>query len=152
MTEIIERVAGFSVRLDLSYDRDSHMWVESFQSGRLRMGLDPLEVETAGTVAALSFVDSGREIRRGEAFGSLESEKFVGPLLSPVSGLITDTNGDVVARPDAVDADPYGAWLVEVAPLDGALEAAALVSGPDAVRTWFTEQVREYRLKGVLAE
>ena len=77
--------------------------------------MDALGVETSGTIAQLAFLPVGEPLKRGEAFGSLEAAKFVGPLTSPLSGTVAATNDAVVADPALVERDPYGAgWLVEI--------------------------------------
>ncbi len=147
-----EIVAGFEVRLDVAYDTGNHMWVEVLDSGRAAVGLDPLIVEANGTLAAVACVPAGAEIRRGDPFGSLEAEKFVGPLTAPLSGLVTEVNSEVAVQPSLVDADPYSAWLVEIDPADLDAESPSLVRGESEIRAWFAAEVEDYRLKGVLAE
>jgi glycine cleavage system H protein len=117
-----------------------------------RIGLDALGVETSGTLAQLAFVEVGEAIKRGEAFGSLEAAKFVGPLTSPLSGRVTATNEAVVADPRLVESDPYGdGWLIELT-LSDPSELDGLVQGAEAIPAWFAAEVADYRLKGVLAE
>lgn len=151
MTEIAE-VAGFQVALDRAYDPAGHFWVSMVAADRARLGLDALGVETSGTIAQLAFLPVGEQLKRGEAFGSLEAAKFVGPLVSPVSGTVVASNDGVVADPALVERDPYGAgWLIEVSMADTA-ELRDLISGSDVVPVWFAGEVEDYRLKGVLAE
>src|SRR4051794_3437786 len=72
-------------------------------------------VGTSGTIARLPFPPAGEQLKRGEAFGSLEAAKFVGPLVGPLSGTVTAANDAVVVDPSVVERDPYGAgWLVEL--------------------------------------
>jgi len=143
-------VAGFTLRTDLAYDQATRTWIESRPDGLVRIGLDPVEVEASGTVAALSLVEVGAEVARGDQIGSLEAEKYVGPLKSPLAGVVESVNEQVISHPSQVDADPYEAWLVEIRP-SGPLPQD-LVSGEQKVIELFEHQVREYRLKGVLAE
>jgi len=151
VTEIAE-VAGFQVALDRAYDPAGHFWVSMIDADRARVGLDALGVETSGTIAQLAFLPVGEQLKRGEAFGSLEAAKFVGPLVSPVSGTVVASNDGVVADPALVERDPYGAgWLIEVSMADTA-ELRDLISGSDVVPVWFAGEVEDYRLKGVLAE
>ena len=35
-------------------------------------------------------------------------------VLSPVSGTVTAVNEALSTAPEAINADPYGAWLIEV--------------------------------------
>lgn len=151
MSEITE-VAGFGVALDRAYDPAGHFWVTMVAPNRARIGLDALGVETSGTIAQLAFLAVGEQLKRGEAFGSLEAAKFVGPLNSPLSGTVAATNDAVVADPALVERDPYGAgWLVEVDIADPG-EIGELISGAHPIRVWFEAEVEDYRMKGVLAE
>lgn len=149
---IEQTVRGYRLCLDRAYDAETHMWVQVVDPARVRVGLDPLGVETSGTLAQLSFGAPGDDVQRGAAFGSLEAEKFVGPLVSPLSGTIFAVNDAVLADPGLVERDPFGqGWLVELAPSALDVESAALVHGA-RVADWFKAKVDEYRLKGVLAE
>jgi glycine cleavage system H protein len=151
MTELTE-VAGFKVALDRAYDPAGHFWVSMVTETRARIGLDALGVETSGTIAQLAFLPVGEHLKQGEAFGSLEAAKFVGPLTSPLSGTVSATNDAVVADPALVERDPYGTgWLVELTLADPG-ELRDLISGADLIPVWFEGEVEDYRLKGVLAE
>ncbi len=145
-------VAGFGVALDRAYDATGHFWVSMVAPGRARLGMDALGVETSGTIAQLAFVPVGEELKRGQAFGSLEAAKFVGPLVSPLSGTVSATNDAVVADPTLVERAPYSAgWLLELDVADPA-ELGELISGAEPIQVWFEAEVEDYRLKGVLAE
>lgn len=151
MSEITE-VAGFGVALDRAYDPSGHFWVSMISEDRARIGMDSLGIETSGTIAQLAFLPLGEQLKRGEAFGSLEAAKFVGPLTSPLSGEVVATNDAVVGDPALLERDPYGeGWLIELA-LAEPSELGELISGADAVPAWFAAEVEDYRLKGVLAE
>jgi len=151
VSEIVE-VAGFGIALDRAYDGAGHFWVSMTGPDRARIGMDALGVETSGTLAQLAFLPIGEHLKRGEAFGSLEAAKFVGPMVSPLSGTVAATNDAVVADPALVERDPYGAgWLVDLDLADPG-ELADLVSGAQVIRVWFEAEVEDYRMKGVLAE
>ena len=144
-------IAGYALDRDRSYHPDTHVWVARDANGVVRLGLDPLGLETMGTLAQLEFLPPGTVVDRGEPLGTLEAEKFVGPLESPLSGTVRAINHDMVADPRLVHDDPLAAWLVELDPADYAGEAASLIGG-DEIEGWFTAKLAEYRLKGVLAE
>ncbi len=150
--EILVEVSGYPVAVDRMYHADSHMWVKRLTPGTVRVGLDALGVETSGTLAQLSFVAVGDELARGRAFGQLEAAKFVGPLVSPVSGTVSRTNDAVVTDPGVAEHDPYGeGWLVELTSADET-ELADLLGTPEAITEWFGRTVEDYRLRGVIAE
>ncbi len=146
-------VDGFVVRDDLAYDLEHHMWVEELGSGVVRIGMDALGLETSGTLAQLSFEPAEFDVDRGAAFGSLEAEKFVGPLIAPVSGRILAINEAALEHPGIVQADPYGAgWLIEVRAHRLDEERDRLLQGAEEIHSSFSAKIREYRVEGVLSE
>lgn len=145
-------IRGYLVRTDRAHDPDTHLWVEVRDDARVRVGLDPLGVETSGTLAQLAMVEVGTIVVRGEPFGSLEAEKFVGPLVAPVSGTVVARNDAVLADPGLVERDPYDSgWLAEIEPSALDADLGGLVAGGD-VAAWFESKVEQYRREGVLAE
>lgn len=144
-------IEGYRVATDRAYHPDTHVWVERRADGTVRVGLDPLGLETMGTLAQLALAPAGTVVERGDALGTLEAEKFVGPLESPLSGSVVAVNDAASDEPRSVHDDPFAAWLVELAPADFDREAPSLVAGDD-IGPWFTAKVADYRLKGVLAE
>ena len=144
-------VQRYRVPTDRAYERDTNIWVQP-RGDVVRIGLDELGQEMNGDMAFIQLAAPGTEVRRGGELGSMEAGKYVGPILSPLSGTVRAVNRAVLDTPRLVNTDPLDAgWLVE-------LEQAAdetldhLVSDPDEIAEWFDARVREFRLKGVLAE
>ncbi len=149
----LREVRGFALALDRSSQPGTHMWVKLTGPGRVMIGMDPLGIETSGTLAQLSLAAVGAELAAGRPFGQLEAAKFVGPLVSPVSGRVVAVNEAVVADPGLAEREPFGdGWLIEVELSDPAGELPALLGEPDEITRWFTARVEDYRLKGVIAE
>lgn len=146
-------VDGFLVRDDLAYELETHMWVDERRNGRVRIGMDALGLETAGTLAQLQFVEPGTHVAEGDPFGSLEAEKFVGPLAAPVGGTVVAVNTVAIADPGLVERDPYDeGWMIELEPSTPESARSRLTRGADAIETRFRERIAEYRRDGVLAE
>ena len=153
------QVAGFPLALDRFYHPGTHLWVQRSggapaDGATVRIGMDPLGIETSGTLASLSFQAAGSALTAGRPFGQLEAAKFVGPLLSPVSGVLLAVNDAAVADPGIAERDPYGGgWLIDVTlPGGHAADLPGLLTDPGEITAWFAGKVEEYRLKGVLAE
>lgn len=145
------KVSGFAIALDRSYEPDTHMWVMLTEPGRVTIGMDPLGIETSGTLAQLSLPKPGEALTAGRSFGQLEAVKFVGPLTSPVSGTVLAANTAAAADPGLVERDPFGdGWLIEAALSDPA-ELDALLADPDEITAWYGARVKEYRLSGAIA-
>ena len=98
---------------DLKYTRD-HEWIRL--SGDIaEIGITHFAQDQLGDVVFVELPEPGRTITAGESFGSIESVKAVSELFCPVSGTVSDVNSSVVEKPEAVNADPYGAaWLIVV--------------------------------------
>jgi len=147
------QVAGFPVALDRSYHAESHMWVFRTGLAHVRIGMDSLGLETSGTLAQLSFAPVGSELTAGRPFGQLEAAKFVGPLISPVTGTLLAVNDDVVTDASLAERDPYEAgWLIDASLDDPFDELQGLLADPAAVSAWFADKIAEYRLQGVISE
>ena len=88
----------------------------------------------------------------GRPFGQLEAAKFVGPLVSPVTGTLLAVNDAVAVDAGLVERDPYGeGWLIEAGLQDDEAELTGLLAEQDEIVAWFTAKVTSYRLKGVIA-
>jgi glycine cleavage system H protein len=125
--------------------------------------MDALGVETSGSLAQLSFAPAGTGLTTGQPFGQLEAAKFVGPLVSPVSGVVLTVNDAVVTDAGLVERDPYGAgWMIEARLTDdgraggplatAGVELPDLLADPGEVTAWFAAKVADYRLKGLIAQ
>jgi glycine cleavage system H protein len=73
----------------------------------------------------------GDTIAKDGEYGEVESVKAVSAVVAPLSGEVLEVNQKVVAEPETVNEDPYGAgWLVRIrlsdpSEADGLLDAEA---------------------------
>lgn len=155
-TSALPQVDGFPLALDRLYHPETHMWIAlsgPVGAPTARIGMDALGIETNGTLAQLSLPEAGTGLVAGRPFGQLEAAKFVGPLVSPVTGTVTAVNGAVAADPGLAERDPYGeGWLLEARLAGPAGEQTGLLTDPEEIRRWFAAKLADYRLKGVIAE
>lgn len=148
----MREISGYAIDVDRAYDQERHVWVDILGEGRVRIGVDPLGVETMGDLVQLYMQEPGTLLNRGDAFGSIEAAKFVGPLSMPLSGSILARNDAVLADPGLIAKDPMGeGWLLEIEPTDLA-EFDLLLRGEEQVVVWFESKVAEYAAQGMLAE
>ncbi len=72
----------------------------------------------AGKLGDVVFVDLpavGTVVSTGRVVGEIESTKSVGEFYAPVDGTVTEINNAVVAAPELVNTEPFGAgWLVRI--------------------------------------
>ena len=50
----------------------------------------------------------------GESFADVESVKAVSDVLSPLSGVVSAINEDILDAPESINSAPYEAWFVKV--------------------------------------
>lgn len=110
----------------------SHEWVEapdSANAGVVAIGISSFAVEQLTDLVYLALPAVGREVKRGDEVGEVESVKAVSTIYSPVSGQIVEVNSQLADQLDHLKDDPYGkGWLVKVRmsdlkEWDGLLEA-----------------------------
>lgn len=138
---------------DRYYDSKEHLWVK-IEDGRARIGIDELGRSAAGTISYVDFHRIGKRIaRRGGAFGTLEANKFVGALRTPIRGTIVALNEALRDAPRLVNEDPYGrGWFVVIEPTNLEEDLAALVHGETAIAGYVKAKIAEYRERGILPD
>lgn len=133
-------VEQYTVPEGLVYDTNN-LWLKVTGEEAL-IGLTAYGQSTIGDLIYLELAPEGAAVRRDEAFGSVESGKWVGKLLSPVSGVIIETNREVKTNPRLVNTDPYGSgWMIRVLLIEPE-ETAYLISD-----TAYLEVVRDQILQ-----
>jgi glycine cleavage system H protein len=110
---------------DLKYTKD-HEWVQ-IGGPDARVGITDYAQKQLGDVVYLELPEVGRTLKQGEVFGTIESVKAVSELYAPVSGEVTEVNRALVERPEGVNSDPHGSWMIALkvtGGTDGLLDAA----------------------------
>lgn len=92
----------------------SHEWVLFADDGTAKVGLTDHAQDALGDLVFVNLPQVGDALTCGEALGDVESVKAVSDVYSPVSGTVKAVNEDLLDTPEAINSDPYGAWLVEV--------------------------------------
>jgi glycine cleavage system H protein len=97
---------------DLKYTKD-HEWVR-IAGSEPRVGITHYAQKHLGDVVYLELPDVGRTVKKGEVFGTIESVKAVSELYAPVSGEVTEVNSALTSKPEAINKDPHGSWMIAV--------------------------------------
>ena len=97
---------------DLKYTKD-HEWVK-ISGSEARVGITDYAQKQLGDVVYLELPEIGRQLNKGEVFGTIESVKAVSELYSPVSGEVTDVNRALGEKPEAVNSRPHESWMIVV--------------------------------------
>jgi glycine cleavage system H protein len=97
---------------DLKYTKD-HEWVR-VTGDEAAVGITDFAQKQLGDVVFVELPDVGRTLTQGEVFGTIESVKAVSELYAPVSGEVVEVNASLTQKPESVNADPHGAWMVKI--------------------------------------
>ena len=97
---------------DLKYTKD-HEWIR-VADGQGHVGITDYAQEQLGDVVYVELPAVGRTLAQGEQFGAVESVKAVSDLYCPVSGEVVQVNEALADRPETINRDPHGTWLIVV--------------------------------------
>lgn len=147
------RIESLHFPADRYYDAKQHFWVK-IEDGKATIGIDELGRSAAGTIAYVDLAKPGKRLTRaGAAFGTLEANKFVGALRTPIRGAIVAINQAVLDDPRIVNQDAYGrGWFVVIEPTHLEEDLATLVHGEQAIAEYVRTKVAEYQSRGILPE
>jgi len=109
---------------NFKYTKD-HEWID-VNGDRGRVGITDYAQQQLGDVVYLELPAAGTKLAQGQSFGTIESVKAVSELYSPVSGEVLETNDALKSKPEQVNADPHGSWLI-VLKLTNPAELGALL-------------------------
>jgi glycine cleavage system H protein len=108
----------------LKYTKD-HEWVE-LSGDRAKVGITDYAQQQLGDVVYIELPGAGTKLKQGQSFGTIESVKAVSELYSPLSGEVIEVNTALKDKPEAVNKDPHGSWMI-VVKVGNPAEAGALL-------------------------
>ncbi len=124
----------------LYYSKD-HVWLK-IENGKCRVGIADHAQKQLKEIVVVDLLDEGDEVSQGDSFGEVESVKTVSDLISPISGTITEVNGELEDSPELVNESPYDeGWMIVVEPSDLDAELENLMNFDDAVE--FYEEIEK---------
>lgn len=100
------------VREGLLYSK-SHEWVKE-EGDIVVIGLTDYAQSELGDLVFVNLPEEDDEVTVGEAFADVESVKAVSDVFSPVSGVVSEINEELLDAPESINAAPYDAWFVKV--------------------------------------
>jgi glycine cleavage system H protein len=92
------------------YTKD-HEWIE-IAGDRGRVGITDYAQQQLGDVVYVELPEVGARLKQGQSFGTIESVKAVSELYSPVSGEVAEVNTTLKDKPETVNSDPHGNWMI----------------------------------------
>ena len=94
------------------YTKD-HEWIE-IAGDRGKIGITDYAQQQLGDVVYVELPEVGAKLKQGQSFGTIESVKAVSELYSPVTGEVVDVNSQLKNKPESVNSDPFGSWMIAI--------------------------------------
>ena len=97
---------------DRKYTKD-HEWI-NVSGGQGRVGITEYATKQLGDIVYLELPEVGKTVKQGEVLGTIESVKAVSEIFAPVSGEVVEVNKGLADKPEAVNQDSHGSWMVGI--------------------------------------
>ena len=92
----------------------SHEWAR-LEGGVVTVGISAHAVKQLSDLVYIELPQKGRKIKKGEAFGEIESVKAVSELFCPVDGEIIEVNEALSDNLESITKEPYASgWMIKV--------------------------------------
>lgn len=104
----------------------SHEWVKTEADGTIRVGITQHAQELLGDMVFVEAPEVGRKLNAKEECAVVESVKAAADIYAPVNGVVTAVNSELDSTPEAINSDPYNAWIFAMKP-DNAADVSALL-------------------------
>jgi glycine cleavage system H protein len=110
----------------LKYTKD-HEWIEP-AGGQGKVGITDYAQQQLGDVVFIELPEVGARLKAGQSFGTIESVKAVSELYAPVAGEVVEVNSALKDKPEVINSDPHGNWMIvlkfaDASELDGLLDS-----------------------------
>jgi glycine cleavage system H protein len=131
---------------ELYYHKD-HAWVKIEPDNTVRVGMNDFYQKSAGDTTYIDLPFEGDTVSQGETCGKIQSAKWVGKFVSPISGEIVKANTELEDDCTLINKSPYEkGWIMIVKPSNLKEELALLYHGTH-VEPWVKKEIEDAQKK-----
>jgi glycine cleavage system H protein len=133
-------IKGYNMPDEL-YFNEEHSWAR-VDGTRVTVGMSDFFQKEAGDIVFVDLPEEEDEVEQGEVCGKIQSRKWIGKLVSPLSGEIVSINEDLEEDTSLINSDPYGkGWILVIEASDLESELKNLKHG-DAVVEFIESEIK----------
>jgi glycine cleavage system H protein len=133
-------IKGYNMPDGLYYHKD-HSWAR-VDGSKVTVGMNDFFQKEAGDIVFVDLPDTEEEVSQGEVCGKIQSRKWIGKLVAPVSGEIVETNEAIEDDTSLINSDPYGkGWILNIEASDLEEELGNLMQG-EALASFLEAEVK----------
>src|SRR5271157_4404598 len=114
---------------ELKYHKE-HTWVKA-SGKKATIGITDYAQDTLGDVVYIDLPEVESTAEAGTELAEIESTKATSSIVSPVSGIVIDTNDKLADSPEIINEDPYGKGWVAIIEMDDTSELDELMDSDD---------------------
>jgi len=134
-------IQGYEFPDELYYHPD-HSWVRIEPDSMATIGMGDFFQKEAGDIVYVDLPFEGDQIVAGEVCGKLQSSKWIGKMIAPLSGEIVAVNEQLESDSTLINQSPYGdGWIIRVRPSDWEGDRAKLMHGVEAITPWLDREI-----------
>jgi len=123
-------IKGYHMPDELYYNEE-HCWAR-VDGTKVTVGMNDFFQKEAGDIVFVDLPEEEDEVSQGEVCGKIQSRKWIGKLVAPVSGEIEEINEEMEEDPSLINTDPYDkGWILVIEASDLDSELGNLVHGDD---------------------
>ena len=133
-------VKGYEMPDELYY-HEEHSWAR-VEGTKVTVGMTDFFQKEAGDIVFVDLPEEEDEVEQGEVCGKIQSRKWIGKLVAPVSGEIAELNEDLEDDTGLINSDPYDkGWILVIEASDLESDLANLIHG-DAVVAFIEKEIQ----------
>lgn len=127
------------------YYSKGHTWLNFTEDGKLKLGIDDFLNKVLKPSKINLLVSEGSRIKRGEPIFEIFTNISKVKVYSPVDGVITNLNRNVIENPSLIRENPYREnWFAEIEPADVKVVIPSFKIGKEVV-AWMKEEVNRFK-------
>ena len=116
------------------YLHEGHTWVKMEEEGEVRIGFDDFIMRTLGPMNRIAAPLIGQVLKRNRSDIQLKRGTYKANVQSPVSGVVTAVNPDLMNHPHLANQSPYSkGWVLRVHPKNLRKDLKNLMIGKEAI-------------------
>ena len=133
-------IKGYNIPDELYY-HEEHSWAR-VDGTKVTVGMSDFFQKEAGDIVFVDLPEEEDEVAQGEICGKIQSRKWIGKLVAPVSGEIIEINEELEDDTSLINTDPYGeGWIIVIEAGDLDAELGNLIHG-DAVAAFIDREIK----------
>ena len=133
-------IKGYNMPDELYY-HEEHSWAR-VEETRVTVGMTDFFQKESGDIVFVDLPEEEDEVEQGEVCGKIQSRKWIGKLVAPVSGEIIEVNEELEEDTSLINTDPYGeGWILVIEASDLDSELGSLMQG-EALLSFIDEEIK----------